>query len=127
MDDSNLDFNDDDDMGNPTFVLPIITACFSYCYESDSEELRDNEFHNGKAHVDVDQQNVLNTTQVCNENHLIDMNVKSINDLLKKFKWNKKELISQIIVEQTPTVQNTKTSMHYFKNHFSKELYDIDI
>lgn len=40
LDDSNLDF--DDDMGNPIFVLR-----FSY-YESDSEELRDNEFQMAK-------------------------------------------------------------------------------
>lgn len=57
LDDSNLDFYDD--MGNPIFVLR-----FSYYYESDNGELRDNEFHNGEAHLDDDQQNVLSTTHV---------------------------------------------------------------
>jgi len=33
--------------------------------------------------VDVDQQNVLNTARVCNDNNLIDMNVENENDLLK--------------------------------------------
>lgn len=73
-----MDF-DDNDKADPTFILLINTTHFSNNNESFSKKLRDNKFHYGKSHVDINQQNILNISEVCNDNNLNDMNVESKN------------------------------------------------